>query len=66
MPFCHLQIKALRSPYPDRWKSTQTAAAEPNTIGEHLKRRRLELHLMQSEVAKRLGVHRGTIQDWSA
>ena len=64
MPFCHLQIKVLRSPYPDKWKCTQKAAIEPKTIGEHLKRRRLELHLLQTEVGRRLGVHKGSIQTW--
>ena len=29
-----------------------------------MKRRRLELHLMQTEVARRLGVHKGSIQNW--
>jgi transcriptional regulator with XRE-family HTH domain len=46
------------------WKCTQTAAIHPKTIGEHLKRRRLELHLMQVEVGRRLGVHRGSVQNW--
>jgi transcriptional regulator with XRE-family HTH domain len=43
---------------------TQTAAKHPKTIVEHLKRRRLVLHLMQAEVAQRLGVHKGSIQNW--
>lgn len=64
LPFCHLRLKVLRRPGPDKWKCTQTAAKYPKIIGEHLKRRRLELHLMQAEVAKRLGVHKGSIQNW--
>lgn len=37
---------------------------KPQTIGEHLKKRRIELGLKQMEVASLLGVHRGTIQLW--
>ena len=37
---------------------------EPITIGEHLKRRRLQLHILQIEAAKQLGVHLGSIQNW--
>ena len=32
--------------------------------GEHLKKRRIELRLKQTEVASLLGVHRGSIQLW--
>jgi transcriptional regulator with XRE-family HTH domain len=37
---------------------------EPQTIGEHLKKRRIELGLKQTELANLLGVHRGSIQLW--
>lgn len=37
---------------------------KPQTIGEHLKKRRIELGLKQTEVASLLGVHRGSIQLW--
>jgi len=37
---------------------------KPQTIGEHLKQRRIELGLKQTEVASLLGVHRGSIQLW--
>ena len=43
---------------------TQTAATEPKTLGEHLKGRRLQLHLTQVEVGRQLGVHRGSVQNW--
>jgi DNA-binding XRE family transcriptional regulator len=64
LPFCHLQIKALRCPYPRLWKCTQAASIEPKTLGEHIKKRRLEIHLIQSQLAKRLGVHRVSVQNW--
>jgi transcriptional regulator with XRE-family HTH domain len=64
LPFCNLQIKALRSPHPDRWKCTQIIPMQPETIGDHLKRRRLQLHLMQAEIAKQLGVHVESVKNW--
>jgi transcriptional regulator with XRE-family HTH domain len=35
-----------------------------NTIGDHLKKKRLDLGLLQREVAKRIGVDKSTIQYW--
>lgn len=64
MPFCHLQIKLLRRQAPDNWISTQISTTSPKTIGEHLRKRRLELHLLQNQVAKRIGVHKASIQNW--
>jgi len=64
LPFCHLLIKTLRCPHPHRWKCTQAAPAAPKTIGEHIKRRRLQLHLLQSQVADLLGVHPASVQNW--
>jgi DNA-binding transcriptional regulator YiaG len=64
LPFCHLQIKALRSPYPHLWKCTQTVPKEPKTLGEHVRKRRLERHLLQYQLAKLLGVDRISVQNW--
>ena len=36
----------------------------PQTLGDHLRRRRLKLGLYQREVAARLGVNVWTIQNW--
>lgn len=64
LPFCHGGIVASRPPHPNRWKCTQTIPTAPNTIGEHLKAKRLALHLFQSDVARVVGVHKGSIQNW--
>jgi transcriptional regulator with XRE-family HTH domain len=64
LPNCHLHIKGLRCPCPDYWITTQTASTAPATLGEHLKRRRLELHRHQKEVAQRLGVHFESFKNW--
>jgi transcriptional regulator with XRE-family HTH domain len=34
------------------------------TIGDHIKKRRMDLRLTQKELAKRLGVDKTTIQSW--
>jgi len=58
VPFCRqtpLTLKALRQKdYPDK----------PQTLGEHLKKRRRELGLLQWEAAKRIGVSTGTLVNW--
>lgn len=37
---------------------------DPQTIGEHIRKRRLELRLLQGEVAKQLGVSTASITLW--
>lgn len=34
------------------------------TLGDHLRKRRLDLGLLQRDVAQRLGVHKGTVHNW--
>ncbi|MGA2140658.1 MAG: hypothetical protein ABSH14_17540 [Verrucomicrobiia bacterium] len=36
----------------------------PNTIGEHVRRRRLQLHLFQADLAKLFGVDLGSVRNW--
>jgi DNA-binding transcriptional regulator YiaG len=40
------------------------APAQPETLGEHIKRRRLNLHLLQRQVAAQLGVNLETLKNW--
>jgi DNA-binding transcriptional regulator YiaG len=37
---------------------------EPKTIGDHIKKRRLDLKLFQRQVAEQLGVDETTIHNW--
>ncbi len=64
MPICHLQIKGLRCPCPEYWITSQAAQTNPQTLAEHLKKRRLELHILQKDLAERLGVHEQAIGLW--
>jgi len=38
----------------------------PQSVGDHLRLRRLQLKLLQKEVAARLRVHKGSIANWEA
>ena len=64
MPFCHLQIKALRCPYPDNWITNQPCPEAPKTIGDHIRKRRLERHILQESLAERFGVNVETLKNW--
>jgi len=39
---------------------------EPKTVGDHIRRRRLQLHLLQRDVAERIGVDKTSIFNWEA
>lgn len=55
MPFCSLTLNA---------KKPSKFAQNPKTLGDHIKRRRLELSLFQRDVAKLLVVDTSTVTNW--
>ena len=55
MQFLPITLKALKP------KETNF---EPQTLGDHIRKRRLELPLTQKQSAKRLGVNPSTILNW--
>jgi DNA-binding XRE family transcriptional regulator len=58
VPFCRqtpLTLKALR---------VRDYSQNPQTLGEHLKKRRRELGLLQREAAERMGVSTDTVVNW--
>lgn len=55
LPFCHFSLKSNK---PNK------IPQNPKTIGEHFLKRRLELNLYQTDVAKLLGVDEMTIVNW--
>jgi transcriptional regulator with XRE-family HTH domain len=57
LPFCHLSLKASKPSLPQYPK-------EFKTIGDHLRKKRLDLKLTQKEVAKQIGVDETTILNW--
>ena len=59
MPFCHLTLRAgkpLSPRYPRELK----------TLGDHLRKRRLDLGLLQREVAERLGADKASVVNWES
>jgi site-specific DNA recombinase len=57
LPFCHISLKGQR-PLP------QAYPRELKTLGDHLRKRRLDLKLLQKEVAQKVGVDEATIYNW--
>jgi len=57
LPFCHIQLTA-RKPLPPAYPR------ELRTLGDHLRKRRLDLGLLQRDVAEQLHVHQMTITNW--
>ena len=57
LPFCHITLKT-KKPLPSTYPRTL------KTLGDHLRKRRLDLKLLQKEVAQRLGVGESSIYNW--
>jgi transcriptional regulator with XRE-family HTH domain len=55
LPFCSIRLTA---PKPTKLPTIL------NTLGDHIKKRRLELGLLQREVAEQIGVGTDTILNW--
>lgn len=57
LPFCQITLRGQKPPsaaYPKELK----------TLGDYLRKRRLDVKLLQKEVAQRLGVNKDTICNW--
>lgn len=57
LPFCSLRLNAGK-PLPDKYPK------EINTLGDHIRARRIDLRLLQKEVAEKIGVDETTIINW--
>ena len=57
MPFCHAELRAPK-PKPSHYPQ------QLNTLGDHIRSRRLDLDLFQSDVAEQIGVDTTTICNW--
>jgi transcriptional regulator with XRE-family HTH domain len=55
LPFCSLTLTT---------KKPSKFAQNPKTLGDHIKRRRLELGLYQAQLAPILGITESTITNW--
>lgn len=55
LPFVQVIVKA---------RKPSAVPRHPSTLGQHLKKRRIELGLLQKEVADRLGLDQSTVGNW--
>ena len=51
-------------PLPRHWKSNQKFCLQPQTLGEQLRKHRLELRWLQTDVAAKIGVSSASVSDW--
>ena len=59
-----VHIKVPRVPYPPHWKAGQRLSKLPQSLGDQIRKHRLELHLLQADLAKAIGVHVVSISNW--
>jgi transcriptional regulator with XRE-family HTH domain len=59
LPFCHVVLRAQKP-------RSEAYPLELNTLGDHIKKRRLDLKLTQEKVAQTIGVCREVVSDWEA
>jgi len=57
LPFCRIILKAPK-PLPPAYPG------EPKTLGDHIRKRRLDLNLLQKDVAGIIGVVQETVWNW--
>ena len=57
MPFCHIKLRALRN-------KVTISPTQINSLGDHIRARRLDRKLLQRQVATQIGVHEMTITGW--
>jgi transcriptional regulator with XRE-family HTH domain len=57
LPFCHFELRAARC-------NPASYPKQINTLGDHIRARRLDLDLLQKQVADQIGVHETTITGW--
>jgi transcriptional regulator with XRE-family HTH domain len=57
LPFCHFELRAAR-------RKPAHYPKQINSLGDHIRARRLDLKLRQKQVADQIGVHEMTITSW--
>src|SRR5580658_497395 len=59
-----VQISHQFRPKPRYWKSNQHIPTIPKTLGEKIKKHRLELGLFQRDAAAKIGISSATLSNW--
>jgi DNA-binding transcriptional regulator YiaG len=53
---CHRTIRILKPPNSEHFKRLRNYPANPKTLGEHLRKKRIDLALSMTQLAKSLGL----------
>jgi transcriptional regulator with XRE-family HTH domain len=53
-----------RVPYPPHWKPGQRLSKSPQSLGDQIRKHRLELHWLQADLAKAVGVYVVSVSNW--
>jgi len=61
-----VHIKVPRMPYPPHWKAGQRLSKPPQSLGDQIRKHRLELHWLQADVANAIGVHVVSVSNWES
>jgi len=64
LPFCERVVSVARAKYLPSHNRGIPVPKKPKTIGQHLRKRRLELGIFQSEAARMLGISTVTLSRW--
>src|ERR1039457_7733368 len=64
LSLCPVHTSRLHRPYPQHWKSNQRIPLQPQTLGEQIRRHRLELHWFQTDVAAKIGISSASVSNW--
>ena len=59
-----VHIKVPRISYPSHWRSSQRLSNLPQSLGDQIRKHRLELHWLQADLAKVIGVHVVSVSNW--
>jgi transcriptional regulator with XRE-family HTH domain len=64
LPFCDRTVNVPRKNVAPAWTRSFPISKEPDTLGQHLRKKRFAAGLRQAEAAAKLGVNVRTLSDW--
>ena len=64
LPFCDRRVSVPRKDVAPVWTRSFPISKEPNTLGEHLKKKRFGMGIRQEEAAHILGVSDRSLSLW--
>lgn len=59
-----VRITVSRTPYPRHWKPRKLTRSVDPSVAAYIRHQRLELHLLQLDLAKGLGISTVTVSSW--